>query len=145
MARTRRPKRTNEQIMKALEATGGVLVHAAQKLQMSRDGVWKRIKKSPQLQRFFEDVVESKLDLAESKLMELVEAGNLAAIIFYLKCRGKHRGWVERQEIDHRGDLTVQVVRYADVSKGCECQGNKDCGCQKIDDVTGTCDTLEAH
>ncbi len=82
MARTRRPKRTNEQIMKALEATGGVLSHAAQKLQMSRDGVWKRIKKSPQLQRFYEDVVESRLDLAESKLMELVEAGNLGAIIF---------------------------------------------------------------
>jgi len=39
------------------------------------------------------------LDFAESKLHKLIDQGNPAATIFYLKTKGKERGYVERQEI----------------------------------------------
>jgi hypothetical protein len=40
------------------------------------------------------------LDLAESKLHEEILGGNTAAIIFFLKTKGKKRGYVERQEVE---------------------------------------------
>lgn len=38
-------------------------------------------------------------DKVESKLMELVEAGDTSATIFYCKTKLKHRGYTERTEI----------------------------------------------
>ena len=47
------------------------------------------------------------LDMAESKLLKAIKEGQIAAIIFYLKCKGKKRGYVERQEIVDIGDIEV--------------------------------------
>ena len=39
------------------------------------------------------------IDFAESHLLHLIEQGNTAATIFFLKTRGKARGYTERQEL----------------------------------------------
>jgi len=54
--------------------------------------------------RAVRDAEEAMLDMAESRLMGLVGEGDLGAICFLLKCRGKARGYVER--FDNRVDLT---------------------------------------
>ena len=46
-----------------------------------------------------EEVNQVVLDFAEGKLMGLINKQNPAAIIFFLKCRAKERGYIERQEI----------------------------------------------
>ena len=53
-----------------------------------------------------ESVNESLLDTAESELHKLIKKGNVTAIIFYLKTRGKERGYIERTETDSK--VTVQ-------------------------------------
>ena len=40
------------------------------------------------------------MDFAESHLYKLVKEGNPAATIFFLKTKGKARGYVERQEVE---------------------------------------------
>jgi transposase-like protein len=61
------------------------------------------------------DIEEGLLDLSEGKLRELVDDGNLGAICFHLKCKGKHRGWVERSEITgaEGRPLKVTLKSYA--------------------------------
>ena len=44
-------------------------------------------------------IVEGFLDVAEDALGKKVEAGDITATIFYLKTKGKKRGYVEKQEI----------------------------------------------
>lgn len=46
-------------------------------------------------------VKESMIDFTESKLMELIREKNVTAIIFYLKTQAKHRGYIERAEVEH--------------------------------------------
>ena len=54
---------------------------------------------------------ESALDEAESELMKLIRAGNLTAIIFFLKTQGKSRGYSERSDFGHATrDGPVQVT-----------------------------------
>lgn len=45
-------------------------------------------------------------DFAESKLMEAINNNELTGIIFYLKTKHKHRGYIERQNLDV--DLTTK-------------------------------------
>ena len=45
------------------------------------------------------EMEEQLLDLAESKLMAKIKEGNMTAVIFFLKCKGKARGYIERQEV----------------------------------------------
>jgi hypothetical protein len=56
------------------------------------------IKRHPALQRVVEEVVEDNLDLAEHKLLAGINADNMTATIFYLKTKGRARGYVERRE-----------------------------------------------
>ncbi len=45
-------------------------------------------------------------DYAETKLVEQVKAGNITAIIYYLKTQAKDRGYVEKSE----NDLNIRKV-----------------------------------
>lgn len=57
-----------------------------------------------------EDVREELIDYAESKLMINIKEGKEASIFFLLKTLGKHRGYVERQEMEHTGHINFQSV-----------------------------------
>ena len=46
------------------------------------------------------DVKEGLLDFAESQLQGLIKANNVIATIFFLKCKGKSRGYTEKQELE---------------------------------------------
>ncbi len=59
-----------------------------------------RLQRHPELQQVRQEAIESTLDLAESQLLKLMKGGNLTAIIFFLKCKGKACGYVERQQIE---------------------------------------------
>jgi hypothetical protein len=47
----------------------------------------------------FLEVDEQDLDFTESKLKKAIKNDQGWAICFHLKCKGKKRGWVERQEV----------------------------------------------
>jgi hypothetical protein len=57
-----------------------------------------------------EDMHETFLDNAESVLKDAVfTQHNLIAAMFYLKCQGKRRGWMERQEIEQTTSVNIHV------------------------------------
>ncbi len=56
------------------------------------------------------DVFEGVLDLAEAKLIEKIERGDLTAIIFYLKTIGKKRGYVEKMEVKNDINLSISEL-----------------------------------
>src|SRR5262249_38944429 len=61
------------------------------------------VKRHPRLAEVIEEAVELNLDTAESQLMTLIANGNLGAVIFYLKTKGKARGYIERFEATGSG------------------------------------------
>jgi len=58
---------------------------------------------------------EIMLDFGEQKLMERIARGDTLATMFLLKTKGKRRGYIEKQEVAHEGDvvkqITVNIVR----------------------------------
>lgn len=51
----------------------------------------------------------SGLDFMESSIMKLISEGNVAAVIFALKCLGRSRGWIEKNDVSF-DPLKVQVT-----------------------------------
>ena len=52
------------------------------------------------MQDLLAEADESMLDFAESKLIEHINNNDITSLIFFLKTKGKKRGYVERTEHD---------------------------------------------
>jgi hypothetical protein len=102
-------KYPDELIVDALEKCAGIVSHAADMIGARPDVLHARIKRSEYLKKVTKDCREVNLDLAESKLMELIKKGQPSAIIFFLKCLGKERGYVERIEQTGKDGKELQL------------------------------------
>ena len=95
-------KATAEQIEKALVASRGIQSVAAQSLGISRPAIHKRIKSNERLQAVMAAQYERNIDYVESKLWQNIDGNHPSSIMFYLKCQGKQRGWIDRVEVTGR-------------------------------------------
>tara|TARA_R100000152_G_C6782027_1_gene218036 strand:+ start:1569 stop:1922 length:354 start_codon:yes stop_codon:yes gene_type:complete len=99
-----------ESVIKALEASLGVVTIACKKLGLPRSTFYKWIKEDKDFEKKVKDIENIALDFAESQLHNQIEKGNTSATIFYLKTKGKKRGYVEKSELDvTSGDEPVKI------------------------------------
>ena len=95
MARTK--KYTIAQVAKAITNAAGLRSIAAKSLGCSPTTVRNYIDKSPALQKTERECIDATLDLAEAKLLSNINQGKEPSIFFYLKCKGKGRGYQEKE------------------------------------------------
>lgn len=101
---------TEGQIAEALRAAGGFITHAAKQLGMAHSSIVERVQRSPYLQQVRAEMDEKYLDLAETMLIRKINEADLGAICFYLKCKGKHRGYVEKQIIEQTIEHSIKKL-----------------------------------
>ena len=87
-------------MIEAMEKSLGVVTTACKIAGISRDTHYRWLKDDEAYRDRINEIENIALDFAESKLHEQINAGSVPSIIFYLKTKGKKRGYVERQEID---------------------------------------------
>ena len=108
-------KYTTAQMIEALREKHGNLSAAARFLGCSRETVRRYISTYSTVQSVADEERETLIDFAENQLFQQVKEGNITAIIFTLKTIGKHRGYVERQEVTGAESAPIElIVRYAD-------------------------------
>lgn len=91
------PKKT---MLDALERSLGIVSTACEKAGISRQTHYNWLKDDPEYKEAVRAIEERTIDFAESHLHALIKDKNPAATIFFLKTKGKNRGYVERQEIE---------------------------------------------
>jgi len=92
-------KYTSDKMIKAIREKHGNLSAAARYLGCSRNTIARYIENYPTVKAVYDEERETLIDFAENQLFQQVKDGNITAIIFTLKTIGKHRGYVERQEV----------------------------------------------
>lgn len=91
------PKKT---MLDALERSLGIVSTACEKAGISRQTHYNWLKDDPEYKEAVRAIEERTIDFAESHLHALIKDKNPAATIFFLKTKGKNRGYIERQEIE---------------------------------------------
>ena len=91
-------------IIEALIKSLGVVSTACKIVGVGRTTFYDWLKDDKDFKKEVEDIQNVALDFAESELFKQIQNGNTSATIFYLKCRGKKRGYYEKQQIDMTTD-----------------------------------------
>jgi len=89
-----------ETILSALESSLGVVTTACKKTGIPRSTYYKWLKEDEIFAKKVKDIENVSLDFAESKLFEQMADNNTSATIFYLKTKGRKRGYWEKQQHD---------------------------------------------
>lgn len=102
-----------------LEKHKGIVTSACASMSLARSTFYSWLQNDPEFKAAVDEVQEVAIDFVESKLMEKINGVTMlgkagsededptytlppsdTAIIFYLKTKGKKRGYVERTEVD---------------------------------------------
>lgn len=107
---TKKRDQTAKKIIAAIAKSNGLISEAAEAAGVSRKTIERYVRDYPTVAEAVEHAREQLFDFAESKLFEKINAGSETAIIFFLKTRCKHRGYIEKQEVEIPKDIVLRVV-----------------------------------
>ena len=106
-------KYTMTKIAEALANNHGLVTVAARSLGCSRKTIYRAIEDSPTVRKALDEAREVSIDFAESALMKNIENGDTTSIIFFLKTVGKSRGYVEKKQFEHSGEMNVKGIDFS--------------------------------
>lgn len=102
---------TAENVISKIEQARGNLTAAASAIGCSRQTLYVFIRSHPTCKDALDSNREKMIDNVESMLYSKALDGEAWAVCFFLKTQGKHRGYVERQEItgEDGDDIRVHI------------------------------------
>ncbi len=106
-------KFTDNELIDALEKSGGFRTETARLLGVTRSAITNRLNSNDELKEIVTDIEERRLDIAETSLIRAVECGEPWAVQFYLKRKGKRRGYGDKEENEEkRSKFQVKRSKY---------------------------------
>lgn len=96
--------------LEALRNNRGLLSYARKATGLSTSFFNDCMRIDPDFAAEYLEIQEEQIDKAENKLYDHIDGDDVTSNIFYLKCKGKKRGYVERQEVRLGGDTEVPLV-----------------------------------
>ena len=105
-----------ELMLKALENSLGVVTVACKQANIPRSTFYKWLKDDKEFNEQVKQIENVALDFAESQLHKQIADNSTAATIFFLKTKGKGRGYTEKSEVDITSggksitDIKIEVI-----------------------------------
>lgn len=88
-----------QRLLSSLRQHKGIVSTACRAASVPRRTYYQWLRTDNGFRESVEDIGEEAIDFVESKLMEKIEAGAERSIIFFLKTRGKGRGYSEQTQV----------------------------------------------
>jgi len=101
--RTDKTDANKKKALEALKSTMGNITAACAAAGVNRQHFYTWRDNDPNFEQEVKNISESAIDMGETALMKQIQDGNTACIIFLLKTRGKHRGYIESTQVEHMG------------------------------------------
>ena len=97
-------------MLEALQNSRGVVTTACEASGVPRSSFYRYMEDDTVFAEAVKDIDNTAIDFVENKLFQQIETGNTACIIFFLKTRAKHRGYVEKTETEHSGSVAIEQI-----------------------------------
>lgn len=103
------PKEMKDNMIQALELNLGNVSLACKAMGIARVTHYQWMKDDKEYRKAVKDMENAALDFAESSLLKQIAKGNPLATIFFLKCKGKKRGYIEQNQLEIRGNMLFRA------------------------------------
>ncbi len=107
-----RTKTAKKKMIEALTKSLWIVTTACKEAWVWRTNHYEWLANDPEYKKTVEDIAEQVIDFAESALYKNVRDGKEISTLFYLKTKGRKRGYIEKQDVEHSWSLDL-----VDVSK----------------------------
>ena len=97
-------------LLEALEKSLGIVTTACKIVGCARSTFYKYYKDDQDFRASVDELENLTLDFVESKLHKQIENDNTTATIFYLKTKGKKRGYIERKEVEMTAEVSTSKL-----------------------------------
>lgn len=123
--RIMKAKRTKSDILKknlldALEKSLGVITTACKKVDCHRSTFYEYYNSDENFRNEVDNISEMATDFVESQLYKRIQEGDTTSIIFFLKTKGKKRGYSEKIEIESTnlnfGIEDIKKISFKDIT-----------------------------
>lgn len=99
-------KHNKSALIEAMQKSLGNVSQSCKIVGISRKTYYDYYNKDKAFAKACDDCENIALDFVESQLHKQIKEGVPSSTIFYLKTKGRKRGYVERQELEHSGSVT---------------------------------------
>jgi hypothetical protein len=96
-------------LLEALEKTLGIVTPACKEVGISRNQFYVYYNTDPDFKKSVDDIQEITLDFAENQLIQKIKEGSERSILFYMKYRGRKRGYTESMDITSDGKSITDI------------------------------------
>lgn len=110
-----KPEVYKERLIKALEKSLGIVTPACKEVGVSRETFYRYYREDPIFKQKVDDINEITLDFAENQLLLKIKEGSERSILFYMKYKGRKRGYAEKIEVE--GNLDLKTITFEIVNK----------------------------
>jgi DNA-binding transcriptional regulator GbsR (MarR family) len=103
------PKEMKDNMIQALELNLGNVSLACKAMNIARQTHYQWMREDKEYRKAVKDMENAALDFAESSLLKQIAKGNPLSTIFFLKCKGKKRGYIEQNNLEIRGNMLFRA------------------------------------
>ena len=100
MNKNNKIQQNKKALIKALEKSMGIVTNACKIVGIDRTTFYRYYNEDENFKEAVDNMQDYVLDFAESKLLENIKDKKETSIIFYLKTKGRKRGYIEKQDVD---------------------------------------------
>ena len=112
MSKDNKIQHTKKALLEALKSSLGIVSAACEVVGVDRSTYYRYYNNDEVFRNECNDIENLVIDFAESKLYEQIKGNNITAIIFYLKTKGKRRGYYEQSvNLNRNENLLVEPIK----------------------------------
>jgi len=111
------PEIWKEKLLEALEQSLGIVTPACKAVGISRDRFYEYCKTDSEFKRKVDDINEVTVDFVENQLLKAIKDGDAKAIMFFMKYKGRKRGYTNTLDIEGNLNHIVDTVKLIEIKK----------------------------
>ena len=122
MTRPEETKKNKERMLKALEKSLGIVTPACKEVGISRQTYHRWYSDDDEFKRKVDDINDVQADFVENQLFKKIKEGSERSILFYMRYKGKNRGYTDSIDITSDGK-SITEIKLIEIKKDDDLDG----------------------
>ena len=118
MKNQKNPERTKKILLAALEKNLGLISQSCKEVGICRTVYYNYLKEDEEFKKRVDEINEATIDFVEGQLYNKIKEGSEKSILFYMRYKGKKRGYTESVDITSNGEklsnVQIEIIKKDD-------------------------------